>query len=96
MPEWDGKTPRVNLGEASPAHGEGSHNYRFGQHPVMPWHMVECPKCDGKGFVTVMEWDENGDGKPESDMVGKCDFCEGSGQVKEFEKRAYLRNQMQE
>jgi len=74
MPEWDGKTPRVNLGEASPAHGEGSHKYRFGQHPVMPWHMVECPKCEGAGYF---------------EEPIRCDFCDGEGQVKEFERRRF-------
>jgi len=88
MPEWDGKTPRVNLGEASPAHGEGSHKYRFGQHPVMPWHLVDCPKCGGEGWyiMTVMN---------EEDPI-RCDFCYTVGKVKEFERRAYLRNQEQE
>lgn len=92
-PEWDGKSPRIRTGELSPDSGEQSHRYRFGQHPVMPWKMVECPKCKGKTFIVIVEWDEDGDGKPESDMVARCDICEGEGEITEFRRRQWAKEQ---
>lgn len=48
------------------------------------WH--ECPKCQGKGKVTVMEYDYMS--HPESRTYGKvyettkeCDLCEGIGKT---------------
>lgn len=71
---------------------EAGHNYFFGGWRL-PWHLVDCPKCGGRGLVTLGEWDEDGDGQIDADIVTRCDLCLGVGEVKQAEAKRYLREQ---
>lgn len=82
----------MNLGEKSPYLRRNQSQVTFGV-GTLPWHDVDCPKCDGLGFVVLEEWDEDGDGNFESDMVEGCDLCDSSGQIKAHEAKAWTKSQ---
>lgn len=59
---------------------EKGHNYKFGQMPPMPWHMAECPKCEGHGTMESLHtW-------------LRCDLCYGEGEVRYFRAKKYIKD----
>lgn len=61
---------------------------KFGQHPVMPWHMVECPKCDGVGW-----FEKQRSADPQDTVLDDCNLCEGEGEVRQFRAREWIKSQ---
>ncbi|MCK5641199.1 MAG: hypothetical protein KAJ19_10390 [Gammaproteobacteria bacterium] len=76
------------MGEQSP-YAEVSQS-KFGSQPVMPWHEVVCPRCDGAGEFEVARevsremaidaGDPALEGQPIPDQI-QCDLCAGGGKV---------------
>lgn len=59
------------------------HKYKF-MIPAMPWHMAECPKCEGRGSLIIEGYEE---------YTKKCDLCDGEGEVTVHRVKAWLRDQ---
>lgn len=101
MPEeWDGKAPQISIpAEMSP--NPSPHNL----HPthfsvgVMPWHLVECPHCQGAGNVVILRsvsrdmaidaGEPEMEGQPIPETV-TCYLCGGDSQVTEAVRKAHL------
>ena len=61
---------------------EVGHNYFFGSLPQLPWHKVECPKCEGRTTVPI---------EGSEVYTRYCDLCEGQGEVKSSVSKKYLK-----
>lgn len=99
--EYDGKSPRMNLGGASPYLRENIHHWVHGV-GTLPWHDTECPKCEGRGEIIILRsvshemaidaGEPNMEGQPIGEALG-CDLCDSSGQVKGHEAKAWMKSQ---
>jgi hypothetical protein len=64
---------------------EPGHDYFFGRLPAMPWHKVDCPNCEGYGFVII-------GGKVDGVVVMDdviCDVCNGNRKITVKKKREF-------
>lgn len=99
--EYDGVSPRVNLGEKSPYKRENISQVVFGV-GTLPWHMVECPKCEGRGEIIILRSISHemaidaGEPEMEGQPIGEalqCDLCDGEGEVRAFRAKKWMKSQ---
>ena len=99
--EYDGVSPRMNLGEKSPYLRRNMSQVTFGV-GTLPWHDVECPKCEGQGQIIILHsishemaidaGEPEMEGQPTAETL-RCDLCDSSGQTKAHEAKAWMKSQ---
>ena len=61
------------------------HNGLFGFQPYTTGYSVECPQCFGEGETYVEVWvDTLPNGGFIEERMGRCDMCDGTGQVHDY------------